>query len=63
MANTPQGTQSSSGMEIPDYAIERIARCMLPMIRAYYESEEGKRELAQWQEQKRRADRPEGKQT
>lgn len=62
MANTPQGTQSS-GMEIPDYAIERIARCMLPMIRAYYESEEGKCELMQWQEQKQQADRPEEKLT
>ena len=27
-------------MEIPDYAIERIARCLLPMIQTYYESDE-----------------------
>ena len=25
------GGQKNSGMEIPDYAIERIARCLLPM--------------------------------
>ena len=37
-------------MDIPDYAIERIARCMLPMIQKYYESEEGQRELAAWKE-------------
>jgi hypothetical protein len=43
-----EGSPEKSGMEIPDYAIERIARCMLPMIRKYYESEEGKRELAEW---------------
>ena len=40
--------RESSGMDIPDYAIERIARCMLPMIQKYYESEEGQRELAEW---------------
>ena len=40
--------QRSSGMEIPDYAIERIARCLLPMIREYYESAEGKAALAAW---------------
>ena len=39
---------SDHGMNIPDYAIERIARCMLPMIQAYYESEEGKKELEEW---------------
>lgn len=37
--------QKNSGMEIPDYAIERIARCLLPMIQAYYESDEGQAEL------------------
>ena len=36
----------SSGMDIPDYAIERMARCLLPMMQKYYESTEGKEELA-----------------
>ena len=36
----------SSGMDIPDYAIERMARCLLPMMQKYYESTEGKAELA-----------------
>ena len=32
----------SSGMDIPDYAIERLARSLLPMMQKYYESIEGK---------------------
>ena len=36
----------SSGMDIPDYAIERMARCLLPMMQKYYESTEGKEEMA-----------------
>ena len=28
----------SSGMDIPDYAIERMARCLLPMMQKYYDS-------------------------
>ena len=41
----------SSGMNIPDYAIERMARCMLPIMRAYFESEEGQAELKAWEEE------------
>ena len=41
---------SRSGMDIPDAAIERIARVMLPMIQKYYESDEGKMELETWNE-------------
>lgn len=41
---------SSSGIDIPDAAIERIARVMLPMIQRYYESDEGKMELETWNE-------------
>ena len=40
----------NSGMDIPDYAIERMARCMLPMIQKYFESEEGQAELEKWKE-------------
>ena len=40
--------KKSSGMEIPDDAIERIARCLLPMIQEYYESDEGQAALATW---------------
>ena len=33
---------------IPQHKIEAIARCLLPDILAFYESEEGQREFAQW---------------
>ena len=33
---------------IPQYEIENIARILLPDILAYYESEEGQREFAEW---------------
>ena len=34
--------------DIPQHAIESIARCILPDILAYYESEEGQKEFAMW---------------
>lgn len=36
---------------IPQHEIEHIARCILPDILAYYESEEGQREFREWQAQ------------
>ena len=48
-------SKNSDGMNVPDFAIERLARCMLPMLQKYYESGEGQRELSEWkkrQEQK-----------
>lgn len=36
---------------IPDYELEALARCLLPDMQAYFESDEGKREFAAWQEQ------------
>lgn len=40
-------------MDIPDYAIERIARCLLPAMQAFFDSEEGQREYAEWLEQQK----------
>jgi len=37
---------------IPDNALEALARCLLPAIRSYFESEEGQREFAKWQSQR-----------
>lgn len=34
--------------EIPDYEIEALARSLLPEIRKYFESEQGKKEFAEW---------------
>ena len=38
---------------IPQHEIEAIAHCILPDIMAFYESEEGQREFAEWQVQKK----------
>ena len=37
--------------DIPQHKIEAIARCLLPDILAFYESEEGQREFAEWKAQ------------
>ena len=37
--------------DIPQYAIEAVARCLLPDIITYFESEEGQREFAEWKRQ------------
>ncbi len=34
---------SSSGMDIPDYAIHQLALCLLPLMRQHFEAEEIKR--------------------
>ena len=44
----PKNPMTSSGMEIPASAYERMARFLLPRIQAYFESEEGQREFAKW---------------
>ncbi|MBO5015851.1 MAG: hypothetical protein J6C92_08585 [Bacteroidaceae bacterium] len=33
---------------IPQHIIESIARCILPDIIAYYETEEGQRQFQEW---------------
>lgn len=43
---------------IPQHQIEAIARCIMPDILAFYESEEGQREFAEWKKQ-REAERQE----
>lgn len=45
---------------IPQHEIEYIARCILPDILAYYESEEGQQEFQEWLAQ-REAEASEGK--
>ena len=37
--------------DLPDHVIESIARLIYPDIVAYYESEEGQREFAEWMAQ------------
>lgn len=38
---------------IPKHTLEALARCLLPDIQAYFESEEGKREFAEWEAQQK----------
>ena len=38
--------------DIPQHQIEAIARCIMPDILAFYESEEGQREFAEWKAQR-----------
>ncbi|MFA7163629.1 MAG: hypothetical protein WC097_05665 [Eubacteriales bacterium] len=39
------------GTGIPKHEIEALARCLLPEIRNFFESKEGKKEFAEWKEQ------------
>ncbi|MBS6283255.1 hypothetical protein [Intestinimonas butyriciproducens] len=38
--------------DIPQHKIEAIARCIMPDILAFYESEEGQREFAEWKKRR-----------
>ena len=40
--------------DIPEEVIESLARCILPSIRAYFESEEGQKEYAEWIEKRKK---------
>ena len=44
----PRRKKRINNSDIPDYAIEAVARCILPDIMTYYQSEEGQREFAEW---------------
>lgn len=38
---------------LPKHEIDAFARCILPAIQAYFESEKGKKEYAEWCEKQR----------
>jgi len=38
------------GTGIPKHEIEALARCLFPEIQKFFESEEGKRESAEWKQ-------------
>ena len=46
--------KQNSGMNIPDYQFEALARCLLPKIQKYYESEDGKKDLIEYRAEKER---------
>ena len=39
------------GTNIPRHEIEALARCLLPEIQKFFESEEGKKEFDEWKQQ------------
>lgn len=41
---TPQG----KGNEVPDHVIDTLARCLLPKIQAYFETETGQLAFQEW---------------
>ncbi len=46
--------------DIPYHVIESLARCLLPDIQAYFESEDGKREFAEWQRRQEKENQEKG---
>ena len=47
----PRRKKPVNHSDLPDHVVESIARLIYPDIVAYYESEEGQREFAEWMEQ------------
>lgn len=37
-------------LKIPQHEMARLARCLLPEIHKFFQSEEGKREFEEWEE-------------
>ena len=50
MARKKKANDYSTG--IPYHEVEALARVLLPNIQAFFESEEGQREFAQWKKQR-----------
>ena len=59
MAARCENRPASSGMDIPDHVIESIARSLLPVIRNFYESDEGQRSFEEWQLRQKDSSEPE----
>ena len=53
-ANIQTGVDAA---EIPEYVFESLARSLLPVIQEYYESEDGKKALADWKAKKHASDK------
>lgn len=43
---------AASKWNIPKHELESLARCFLPDIQAFFESEEGRKEYEEWQKSK-----------
>lgn len=47
----PNMAEEREEIVIPDFEIESLARCLLPKIQAYFESDEGKAAFEAWKRQ------------
>lgn len=47
---------SMDAAEIPEYVFESLARSLPPIIKKYYESEDGKKVFAEWKAKKENTD-------
>lgn len=43
---------ATKNWNIPKHELEALARCFLPDIQAFFESEEGRKEYEEWQKSK-----------
>lgn len=43
--------ENKSHAVIPDHVVESMARCLLPKLRAFYDSEDGRHAFAEWKAQ------------
>ena len=46
-------TNAEKTNAIPDDALEALARCLYPAMVAFFESDEGQREFAEWQRERK----------
>ncbi len=47
---TPAPNGDMQRVEIPDFEIESLARCLLPQIQAFHDSPEGQAAFAEWKQ-------------
>ena len=40
--------EKSIGSKVPQHEIDSLARCLLPAMNEYFESEDGKRKFEEW---------------
>ena len=50
-----EGQPATTDIELPQSVIESFARCLMPEIRKFYESEEGQRAFAEWEAEQEQA--------
>ncbi|MCL1830644.1 MAG: hypothetical protein FWG21_04350 [Oscillospiraceae bacterium] len=52
---------NNCGREIPEYAYQAMASCLLPVIQRYFETEEGKQAFNEWKAKKQDRKEPSDK--